>query len=110
MGVPLKDNYKISAFCGLFKVYSAVKNELSMFGARVATDIYKYKYTHILRLFTDYFIYIQTPVLYRLGRECELTPPYLKLQDAWADPQNKVGNATKLSTKSLCSLYTHLFN
>lgn len=47
-------------------VYSDVKKELSAFGARVATDIYK------------------------LGRECELSPPYMKLQDAWANPHNRV--------------------
>ncbi|XP_057372838.1 acyl-CoA dehydrogenase family member 11-like [Daphnia carinata] len=48
------------------EVYSDVKKELSVFGARVATDIY------------------------RLGRECELNPPYMKLKDAWANPHNRV--------------------
>jgi len=26
-----------------------------------------------------------------LGRQCELNPPSLKIQDAWANPYNEVG-------------------
>lgn len=47
-------------------VNEVVQLELSAFGTRIATDIYK------------------------LGRQCELTPPHLQVQDAWANPHNTV--------------------
>lgn len=47
-------------------VYPNVQKELSSFGAETATNIYK------------------------LGRQCERDPPYLKIQDAWANPKNEV--------------------
>ena len=34
----------------------------------------------------SYFYFVQ-----RLGRQCERDPPYLKIQDAWANPKNEVG-------------------
>jgi len=49
-------------------VYLSVRVDFSSFGAKTATHIYK------------------------LGRQCELDPPYLKVQNAWADPHNEVGN------------------
>lgn len=43
-----------------------VSVDLSRFGSRLATEIYS------------------------LGRQCELTPPTLQIQNPWGDPHNKV--------------------
>lgn len=51
----------------LLQVYQSVRKELSDFGARTGTDIY------------------------RMGRQCELNQPSLQIQDAWANPNNVVG-------------------
>lgn len=47
-------------------VYEMVSVDLSRFGSRLATEIYS------------------------LGRQCELTPPTLQIQNPWGDPHNKV--------------------
>ena len=31
----------------------------------------------------------------RLGRQCELDPPYLRIQNAWGNPHNEVGKHLK---------------
>ena len=61
------------------QVLGAAGADFERFGSRVATDIYE------------------------LGRQCELNPPYLRLQDAWAAPHNKVGNHMTTSLSVLFS-------